>query len=387
MKRGRTVVVSTLAALSVVAFALTTATTEPLTPLPIDPFWLTFAGLPVVGAVITSKRPSNPVGWTVLGIGVAAALSASTQLAAHAGLARPALLVLLNQLAFLPVFFLLPVFLLIFPDGRLPSARWQWPVRLAAFLTVGLGIWFAVRPVEYSFDNIQFYPNPWGIDPLAPYDAAVVGFLQVTLGAFGVATLVRAARSFVQAGALRRAQVKWVLVPALLGPLVFVAGILLEGFTSTEVTNLVVMTGLVGAGNGVALGIGTAVLRHNLFEIDRIISRTVTYALVVGLLGLAVVSLVAGMAMFVPSNDPIVVAISTLTAFALFNPVRRRVQLWVDRRFNRSRYDSARIIERFSRELSDRVDPDLVVDDWLEVVETTMEPAAVGVWVRDEAPS
>lgn len=383
MRVGRSVVVSILATLSVVAFALTTVISEPLAPLPIDPFWLGFAGLPIVGAVITSRRPSNPVGWVVLGIGVAAALSASTQLVVHAGLPRPDLLVVLNQLAFVPVFFLLPLFFLIFPDGELPSPGWKHPVKTAGILTLGLAIWFALRPVDYSFDNIEFFPNPWGVDRLAPYDGVVVGFLQVTLGTFGVAALARAAHGFRRAGALRRAQVKWVLVPALVGPLVFIAGILLEGFTSREVANLVVMAGLVGGGNGVALGIGTAVLRHNLFEIDRIISRTVTYAVVVGLLGLAILGLVTGMALFVPSDDPVVVAISTLTAFALFNPVRRRVQIWVDRRFNRSRYDSGRIIERFSRDLSDRADPDLVVDDWLEVVETTMQPAAVGVWVRD----
>jgi hypothetical protein len=383
VRRARTVAVSILAAFSVAAFALTTVISEPLAPLPIDPFWLAFAGLPIVGAVITSKRPSNPVGWTVLGIGVAAALSASTQLAAHAGLPRPDLLVLFNQLAFLPVFFLLPLFFLIFPDGELPSPGWRRHVRIAGAVTIGLGVWFALRPVDYSFDNIEFFPNPWGIDQLATYDGAVVGFLQVALGAFGVAALIRAIRSYRDAGALRRARVKWVLVPAVLGPLVFAAGILLEGFTSREVGNLVVMTGLIGGGNGVALGIGTAVLRHNLFEIDRIISRTVTYAVVVGLLGLTILGLVAGLTMFVPSDDPFVVAIATLTGFALFNPVRRRVQIWVDRRFNRSRYDAARIMHRFSRDLGDQADPDLVVDDWLEVVESTMEPAAMGVWFRD----
>jgi uncharacterized membrane protein YbhN (UPF0104 family) len=129
--------------------------------------------------------------------------------------------------------------------------------------------------------------------------------------------------------------------------------------------------------------IGVAITRYRLYEIDRLISRTVSYLLVIGLLVGVYAGLVALLQVFVPSDNPLVVAASTLAVAALFNPVRKRIQDWVDRRFNRSRYDAERVMDSFASTLRDRVEVGDVVDGWVGVVSETMQPTAVGVWIRD----
>jgi hypothetical protein len=151
------------------------------------------------------------------------------------------------------------------------------------------------------------------------------------------------------------------------------------GFNTTEQWEVIVVAGGLCA---IPVAIVVAVLRYRLHDIDRLISRTVSYALVVGLLGLVFVGLVTLSTTVLPSDDPLVVAVATLTVAALFNPLRRRVQGFVDRRFNRSRYDAERVIEDFTGTLQDRADPELVVGGWVGVVEDLMEPQSVGVWVK-----
>ena len=367
----------------VISLALTTTLAEPLPPLPIDPFWLAWVGLPLVGAFILVKRPGNPVGVIVLAIGICAALSAGSNLAAVYGWAPPDYLVLINQIAFVPLFVLLPLLILVFPSGTLPSARWRAPVVAAIVVDFALVVWFTVRPVEYSFDNVDFYANPLGMRSLAGYDWMVISALQFALFGFVAAVFVHALRHYRSASLQERLQVKWVIAPALTAPLLFVLGVSLEE-VSLELSNLLLMAAIVGGGNGIAVGIGVAILMHRLYDIDRIISRTVSYVLVVALLGLVVLGLVSLFALFLPSDDPLVVAVSTLVVFALFTPVRRRVQAAVDRRFNRSRYDAALVVESLTGLLRERVDPEGVVEDWREIVEETMQPTAVGVWVREE---
>jgi O-antigen/teichoic acid export membrane protein len=134
---------------------------------------------------------------------------------------------------------------------------------------------------------------------------------------------------------------------------------------------------------GFPVSLGVSISRYRLYDIGRLVSRTVSYALVLGLLAVVVLGLVTLLATFLPSDDPLVVAVSTLAAAALFNPVRKRVQSVIDRRFNRSRYDAQRVIGSFAATLPDQVDPDEVVDGWVEVVGDTMQPSAVGFWVKD----
>ena len=135
---------------------------------------------------------------------------------------------------------------------------------------------------------------------------------------------------------------------------------------------------------GVAAAIAVAVLRYRLYDLNRIVSRTVTYTLVIAVLAAAFFALATVVGTQV-SDDPLFVAAATLGAAAVFNPLRRYIQAWVDHRFNRSRYDSEQISRVFAASLQDRVEVEKVVDGWVGVVSETMEPATIGVWVRGSA--
>jgi hypothetical protein len=126
-----------------------------------------------------------------------------------------------------------------------------------------------------------------------------------------------------------------------------------------------------------------AVLRYRLYEIDRIVSRTVTYVVVIVLLAVVYAVGLTALTSLLDTDSPLIVAGSTLAVAALFNPLRRRVQRGVDHRFNRSRYDAERVMDGFSGSLRDEVDPDRVVTGWLSVVNETMHPSSAGIWVRE----
>ncbi|MGH8949070.1 MAG: hypothetical protein ACRDXF_09460, partial [Acidimicrobiia bacterium] len=134
---------------------------------------------------------------------------------------------------------------------------------------------------------------------------------------------------------------------------------------------------------GVPVSIAVAITRYRLYEIDRLVSRTVSYLLVVGLLAAVFIGAVTAAGSLLQTDSDLAIAASTLAVAALFNPLRRRVQVWVDRRFNRSRYDASKVMDGFSGSLRDEVDPDRVVEGWVGVVSATMQPASAGVWVRE----
>lgn len=183
---------------------------------------------------------------------------------------------------------------------------------------------------------------------------------------------------YVRSRGVERQQLKWFVFT-------FVSGVALIAFpwSENEMVGTVLWT-LVPA--AVVMSIALAVIRYRLYEIDKVISRTVSYALVAGLLGLAYFAVIASGARFLASNDPLVVAVATLTAAALFSPLRRKVQGSVDRRFNRSRYDSESVVAEFGGVLRDRVDAESIVDGWVGVVERTLAPSIASVWVRTSDP-
>jgi hypothetical protein len=221
---------------------------------------------------------------------------------------------------------------------------------------------FALNPI-----GVSWVPNP----EYGPTSAFTFSLLAAFLILSVVALVVRAVR----ARGEERLQMKWLIIAGL----VLAAGILSDGLpVPVIIGDLLFGMGVLG----LPLAVGAAVLRYRLYEIDRIISRTVSYALVVGFLGLVLFGLVAVLGAWMGQENQLVVAVSTLAVAGLFSPVRKRVQGWVDRRFNRSRYDAERVMSEFVGSLRDRVDPDGVVDGWVGVVAETMQPTSVGVWVR-----
>jgi hypothetical protein len=264
----------------------------------------------------------------------------------------------------------LATLLLVFPDGR-PRRRWLW---LAMFLllvvtsaVVGAALlWGLPLAVLTDFDALDVEPRYLWVDL-----AFVAGFVSVVPA---TASLVIRYRRGTQ---VERRQIKWLMGAAIIFASVFVVGNVLLG--SGPLWEWLVSASM----SLIPIAVAFAIVRYRLYDIDRIISRTVSYILLVGLLGLVVFGLITGLAIFLPTDNPVVVAVGTLAVFALFNPMRVRVQGVVDRRFNRSRYDAERVMQGFADSLRGRVDPDRVVDGWISTVNQTMQPASVGVWLRE----
>jgi hypothetical protein len=358
------------------------------------PAVLTASGLvfTVVGWMITSRRPDNKVGWIALAIGLPTQIgSFAIEYSVYATRTVPGGLPAGDVMAWLanfiwvvPVGLLGTVLVLIYPDGRLPGRGWSITMAAAITAMVAAVFFFALMPGPLQ--SLQWIDNPFGLTGSESW----VEFF--ALGFFLLAALVPISawslrQRYRRSHGVTRAQIKWFAAAAAAVAITYFGQFIYSVATGTldggSEAQRWFQTLTVGGFGAMGVAVGVAVLRYRLYEIDRIISRTVSYALVIGLLVLVVLGLVTLLAVFLPSDDPLVVAVSTLVAAALFNPVRRRVQGVIDRRFNRSRYDAQRVIGRFTASLQEQVDPGEVVEGWVEVVEDTMQPAAVGVWVRD----
>jgi hypothetical protein len=279
------------------------------------------------------------------------------------------------------------VSILLFPDGRLPSRFWRWIFRVYAvsFATllvataVAIAGALAAHPVRVDESGgLAAVDHPVG------WFNTVQGTIIVLIFGLSLSFIVRQGLSWRRATGERRQQLKWLAS----GAFVSVVSLIVAGNTAssgngpTGPTLLGVLTGLAWFGvAALPVSIGVAILKYRLYEIDRIISRTLAYAIVTGLL----VGLYAGLVLLATEvlrfSSPVAVAASTLVAAALFNPVRRRVQHAVDRRFNRARYDAERTVRAFAARLQDAVDSDAVRADLATMVHTALEPTHVSVWV------
>ena len=328
------------------------------------------AAFATVGALLAWKRPGNPIGWLLSATGLAYAVGISSVLLAH----FPRTLTLAIWLGWI---FLLGIGLcvfvvLLFPTGHLPSRRWR-PVAWAAGAGLAgwaLGSTFAPTILSYS-PSIR---NPAGLTGPAGNIFKIMGLAgELLIPATGLAAVLSLAFRYRRASTAERAQLKWLVYA---GALV-VAAALAGAPAANNLQNAL----LSGALAFVPVAIGIAVLRYRLYDIDRVISRTVAYAIITGLL----VGIYAGLVLLATQvfglHTPVAVAAATLAAAALFNPVRRRVQNAVDRRFNRARYNADQTVAAFAARLKDAVDLDSVRDDLAGVVHKTLEPAHVSVWI------
>jgi MFS family permease len=332
-----------------------------------------------VGALLAWKRPHNPIGWLLSASGLAYAAGAFSLLLAH----FHRTFTLANWLGWL---FLLAIGLcvfvvLLFPTGHLPSRRWR-PVAWGAGAGLAgwaLGCTFAPTIITVS----PPVRNPFGATGPAGDIFKLVAIGGAALIAVtGVAAVASLAFRYRRARTAERAQLKWLVYAAALvvaaaliglGPVVWIMG------ASDAVDN--VQNAMVSAAIAlVPVAIGVAVLRYRLYDIDRVVSRTVAYAIVTALL----VGVYAGLVLLATEvlrlRTPVAVAAATLAAAALFNPVRRRVQHRVDRRFNRAHYDAEATVAAFAARLKDAVDLDTIRDDLASVVQTALEPASMWVW-------
>jgi hypothetical protein len=345
-----------------------------------------------IGALVASRRPRHPVGWLLLGLGLALTWSGAGGGYKWYGLvARPGTLPAASYLVgFSNGLNIISIscagfVLLLTPTGSLPSRHWRWWARVAAAAAV---VFVAASVV----DPMPVYPeypgigNPFGVPALAepPLDALIPAAGVVVLVALVVAAGSLVGR-FRRARGVERQQLRWLALGATLAAVALVVAIAELALRHGD-------TVLFQAAIGVCLALlplatGAAILRYRLYDLDRIISRTLAYGLLTILLGLGYAAVVLGLGRLLPQGSSLVVAAATLAVAALFQPARRRIQAAVDRRFNRRRHDATRIIEGFGARLRDQVDLDTLTADLLAVVDQTMQPTQASLWLRPQEPS
>jgi hypothetical protein len=342
-----------------------------------------------VGALLTSRRPRHPVGWLLLGLGLSLTVQAFTFSYTRYGLvARPGALVAAGYLAGvnngLVIMWLscAGFVLLLTPTGSLPSPRWRWWARIAA---AAAAVWL----VGSIMDPAPLYPeypdiaNPLAVPALfgplvALPAAAFVVLVALIVGAVSLVLRYRRARG------VERQQLRWLTWGATLAAAALVVAMAALIVRDSGSTVLNVALGICAA--VLPLATGAAILRYRLYDLDRIISRTLAYGLLTVLLGGGYAAVVLGLGQLVGQESSLVVAAATLAVAALFQPARRRVQAVVDRRFNRRRHDAARTVEAFSTRLRDQLDLDRLTAEVLEVVDQTMQPTRASLWLRPQAP-
>jgi len=351
--------------------------------------------LAVLGLLIARRRPGNPIGWLVLagavGLPLTSAAIPYVDLAYSRGHDLPlGLAALLVGYSYILPLAALATAILLFPDGRLPSPRWRWALRvLLAAVACFLGANYAVVLGTVTGHRVRLdgdaglaavdHPSGW----FATVERVTIPVIAACLLSFMAAQVVSWRRS----GSERRQQLKWLLA----GTVGFLfGGIVLLPVSELDPTAPTLVRGILEGLNTlgfVALPgcMAVAILKYRLYDIDRIISRTVAYTIVTGLLAGVYAGMVLLASHVLRFHSSVSVAVSTLAVAALFSPLRRRVQGVVDRRFNRARYDADETVAAFAARLKDAVDLDAVRGDLASVVHRSLEPTHVSVWISQRS--
>jgi hypothetical protein len=351
---------------------------------------ITLLPFSVVGAIVASRQPRNPIGWIFCGVGVTLGLNSFAGDFAEFWLASGFAMSILGEVAawfsswlwYLLIFVPLSLLLLLFPDGGLPSPRWRlvaWGVTLG---TAGGVVGNALKAGPLvDFPQIA---NPFGID------SPVVGMVGVAGSIVAVGSMVASAVSLIvrlrRAGSEQRQQIKWLAY----GGAVMVGGVCAGALAipwNVPLSITIMSVSLLG----LPLFTGIAIVRHHLYDIDILINRTLVYATLTATLTLVYFGGVAGLQRVLSpvmgEGNGLAVVASTLLIAALFNPLRRRIQAFIDRRFYRRKYDARKTLEGFSTKLREETDLKALNDELVNVVRATMQPAHVSLWVLPEMSS
>jgi hypothetical protein len=359
---------------------------------------LAYAG---AGGLIARRVPGSPIGWLLGTAGLALTFAMLAEQYALYGLATvpgavPAAKVagVVSAAAVQSTIIMLLVLVLLFPDGRLPSPRWRPVLWALAVVTAGLvaqqfqaGTRITGGIVNALDEAGVAYPNPLGVLPRHGWFSSLLTGIFV----LAIVTVVLVLASvFVRrrgANTERRQQLAWLGYVAVLtvvwSVLLNLASVLVRGpangLVATVFWSLMFLTPVAG----IPLACVVAVLKYRLYDLGRIVSRTVTYAIVTGLLLGVYAGLVLLATHLIKITSPVAVAGATLAAAALFGPLRSRVQHRVDRRFNRARYSAERTVAAFAARLTEELDADAVTEDLARSVNATLEPAHLSIWLSD----
>jgi len=333
-------------------------------------------GAPILGGLIASRRPRNAYGWLWLGLGLGLASQSLAQsygayaLVVEPGtLAAPRTISHVLELGGQVALTLVPLLMLLFPTGRLPSRRWR-PL-----------VWISTTAGAVLLFLVLLFENPdqvGGMISIAAFAVVSVIFTSILLSALSIVVRYR------RASGAERQQLKWFALAAVLvgvvitGHLLFLDLLLPEAFLNLlDAVSITVLY----------VAVGIAILRYRLYDIDIIINRTLVYGSLTVMLALVyfggVISLQGLLRALTGQGSQLAIVASTLTIAALFNPLRRRIQDFIDRGFYRRKYDAAKTLEAFSAKLRDETDLDELNSDLVNVVRETVQPAHVSLWLRD----
>jgi hypothetical protein len=359
------------------------------------PFIVIALPFAAVGFVVARRQPNNAIGWILFGVAACFLLIAvgreysGIDYRVHHGLLPLGWLAISLTDLWTPVFLLMGLPMLLFPAGRVPSSRWRWSlwvylvagafetaIALAGGLSIGIGRHVYVDLTGMPTNNIGGFLGVLG---------NVANVCALISLAFALTWIIRLLASYRSARGDNRQQLKWLMAGGALTIISVVlgaSGVLPNGPTPSgigpQLLSFLIVFGFLGLPFSLAAGI----LKYRLYDIDRLISRTLSYAIVTALLIGVYVGVVTLATRVLPFSSPLGVAASTLVAVALFNPLRRRVQRLVDRRFNRARYDAEATIQAFAHRLREDVDLEVVSSEFVHAVQSSVEPAHVSLWLR-----
>jgi hypothetical protein len=363
-----------------------------------------FLAFPIVGVVVASRRPRNPIGWILLADGILWMILAVADSYSVYGVARPgsvpypvAIGTISNQWLWIPTVGLIGIYLLLlFPDGKLPSRRWRPLAIFSAVVILLSSVLEGIAPGP--LENQGMVRNPFGVEAL-PWlvDASYVllPLLPLCILASAMSMVLRYRRS----GGEVRQQIKWVAFVAAFSGITYLIAMLSQlavlavsegGVPRFPWWAEILFTLAVLGFAGVPVAIGFAVLRYRLYDIDIIINRTLVYGSLTATLvaiyfgGVATMQTLFHAFTGQEQQSQLAVVVSTLAIAALFNPLRKRIQFFIDRRFYRRKYDARKTVEAFSARLRDETDLETLNRDLAGVIEETLQPAHVSLWLRSD---
>jgi hypothetical protein len=363
-----------------------------------------FLAFPIVGAVVASRRPRNPIGWILLAGGLLWMILAITDSYSVYGVAHPGSLpypvaigTIGNQWLWIPTVGLIGIYLLLlFPDGKLPSRRWRPLAIFSAVVILLSSVAEGIAPGP--LENQGMVRNPFGVETLSwlvDVSYIILPLLPLCILASAMSMVLRYRRS----GGEVRQQIRWVAFVASFSGITYLIAMLSQLFVVVVSENglprfpwwaeVLFSVSVLGFA-GVPVAIGFAVLRYRLYAIDIIINRTLVYGSLTAMLvaiyfgGVATMQALFRALTGQEQQPQLAVVVSTLAIAALFNPLRKRIQSFIDRRFYRSKYDARKTVEAFSARLRDETDLETLNRDLAGVIEETLQPAHVSLWLRSD---